>query len=108
MSLSAAATVSLILAASALAIALVAVRARLRTLEAAFAGVRLDVAARHDALRDSDRSRRRMLAEVSYELKTPLTAMRGYLETLHMSNLDLDQVTRERYVRTIEREIVRL
>jgi signal transduction histidine kinase len=34
--------------------------------------------------------------------------MRGYLETLHMSDLDLDEVTRERYFQTIERETVRL
>jgi signal transduction histidine kinase len=77
-------------------VALALVRARLRALEAAFAGVRLDLAARDDALRAADRSRRQMLADVSHELRTPLTAMRGYLETLQMADLDLDAVTRAR------------
>ncbi|MGH9143841.1 MAG: sensor histidine kinase [Vicinamibacterales bacterium] len=103
-------TVALLLPVSAVAviIGVALVRDRLRALEAAFAGVRLDLAARDDALRVSDRSRRQLLVDVSYELKTPLTAMRGYVETLHMSDLDLDDVTRERYFQTIERETVRL
>ena len=79
-----------------------------RALESAFAGVRLALAARDEALRAADRSRRQMLADVSHELRTPLTAMRGYLETLQMTDLDLDAVTRERYLRTIECETVRL
>lgn len=63
---------------------------------------------RHEAIRAADHARRRMLADVSRELKSPLTAMRGYLETLHMDNVDLDAETRERYFRTVERETVRL
>ena len=43
-----------------------------------------ELAARDKALRTSDRLRRQMLADVSHELKTPLTAMRGYLETLRI------------------------
>ncbi len=92
----------------ALMVVLALLRDRLRALETAFAGVRLDLAAREDALQASHRLRRQLLIDVSYELKTPLTAMRGYVETLHMSDLDLDEVTRERYFQTIERETVRL
>jgi signal transduction histidine kinase len=101
-------TLLLIVAALAAAIALSLVRGRVRALEAAFVGVRLDLAARDDARREADQARRQMLAEVSHELKTPLTALRGYLETLHLSDLDLDPATRERYFHTIERETVRL
>ena len=108
MSASAAVVLFVIAGAISLAVALALVRARLRALESAFAGVRLDLAARDEALRAAERSRGQMLADVSHELRTPLTAMRGYLETLQMADLDLDAITRERYLRTIERETVRL
>jgi signal transduction histidine kinase len=36
------------------------------------------------ALESSDKARRQLLADVSHELMTPLTAMRGYIETLAM------------------------
>jgi two-component system OmpR family sensor kinase len=74
----------------------------------AFNRMAQDIAMRDDALRTVDRLRRQMLADVSHELKTPLTAMRGYVETLRMSEVGLDAATRERYFETIERETLRL
>lgn len=56
----------------------------------------------------SDRLRRQMLADVSHELKTPLTAMRGYVETLRMPDVALDETRRARYLETIESETLRL
>ncbi|MGH9256728.1 MAG: sensor histidine kinase [Vicinamibacterales bacterium] len=67
-----------------------------------------DLAARDEALRTSDRLRRQMLADVSHELKTPLTAMRGYVETLRMPEVALDDDRRARYLETIESETLRL
>ena len=74
----------------------------------AFNRMAVELTARDEALRTVDRLRRQMLADVSHELKTPLTAMSGYLETLRMPQIELDASTRERYFQTLERETRRL
>src|SRR5215510_2641071 len=67
-----------------------------------------ELASRARALEASDKARRQLLADVSHELMTPLTAMRGYVETLSMRELDLDQGTRDRYLHIIDEETHRL
>lgn len=67
-----------------------------------------ELEARDAALRTSDALRRQMMADVSHELKTPLTAMRGYIETLRMPEVSLDAERRDRYFDTIDRETRRL
>src|SRR5262249_31592503 len=52
--------------------------------------------------------RRQLLADVSHELTTPVTAMRGYLETLAMPELTLDEATRARYLGIMSDETARL
>lgn len=74
----------------------------------AFNAMAGDLAARAEALAASDRVRRQLLADVSHELTTPVTAMRGYLETLTMTELALDEATRERYLAIISDETSRL
>jgi signal transduction histidine kinase len=61
-----------------------------------------------DGLAASDRARRQLLADVSHELTTPVTAMRGYLETLTMPELGIDEATRVRYLNIIGDETRRL
>jgi signal transduction histidine kinase len=67
-----------------------------------------DLDARGQELRDADRSRRQLLADVSHELMTPLTAMRGYLETLALPAAVTDEATRARYLRIVTEETLRL
>lgn len=63
---------------------------------------------RTQALIESDRVRRQLLADVSHELGTPLSAIRGYVETLSMPNVALDDRTRARYLGIVSEEAERL
>jgi two-component system OmpR family sensor kinase len=74
----------------------------------AFNAMADDLAARAEALAASDRARRQLLADVSHELNTPVTAMRGYLETLSMREIALDESTRTRYLTIVSDETARL
>ena len=67
-----------------------------------------DLASRAAALEQSDQARRQLLADVSHELMTPLTAMRGYIETLSIPALSADGATRERYLGIVDEETRRL
>jgi signal transduction histidine kinase len=74
----------------------------------AFNAMAGDLSRRADALAASDRARRQLLADVSHELTTPVTAMHGYLETLTMPEIALDEQTRARYLTIISDESARL
>jgi signal transduction histidine kinase len=67
-----------------------------------------ELAVRAGALAASDKARRQLLADVSHELMTPLTAMRGYVETLSMPELQLDDETTHRYLAIVTEETHRL
>ena len=67
-----------------------------------------ELAARHAELAEVDRARRQLLADVSHELMTPLTAIRGYAETLTMPQFGPASADGARYVGIIQEEVERI
>jgi signal transduction histidine kinase len=67
-----------------------------------------DLAARQQQLSEADRARRQLLADVSHELMTPLTAIRGYAETLTLPQFGPAAIDGQRYVRIIQEEVDRI
>lgn len=51
-------------------------------------------------LRETDASRRRLVATVAHDLRTPMASLHGYLETLLVKTGELDESERERCVQT--------
>ena len=77
-------------------------------LASAFNTMAADLETRAAALADSDRARRQLLADVSHELMTPLSAIRGYVETLGMTELKIDDETRAKYLDIAHQETHKL
>ena len=74
----------------------------------AFNQMAAELETRAAALSAADRTRRQLLADVSHELMTPLTAIRGYTETLAMPELAVDPAKRARYFDIVEQETYKL
>lgn len=74
----------------------------------AFNRMASELEARVEQLEEGDQMRRQLLADVSHELMTPLTAIRGYLETLSIPRAVPDEATRERYLAIVSDETERL
>jgi len=51
-----------------------------------------------EQLREQDAQRRRLVANVSHDLRTPLTSMRGYLESLKMKSEELSDAQRTEFL----------
>ena len=71
---------------------------------AAFNRMASELSARQAQLVEADRARRQLLADVSHELMTPLTAIRGYAETLGLPQFQPSSKEGQRAVRVIEEE----
>ena len=78
------------------------------TLARAFNRMADDLETRAAALAAADRARRQLLADVSHELMTPLTAIRGYVQTLAMPDVAIDEDTRRRYLKIADDETYKL
>ena len=59
-------------------------------------------------LQDSDRLRRELVANVSHDLRTPLAAVQGYVETLLLQHDRLDPLEQRRYLEIAGKHAARL
>jgi signal transduction histidine kinase len=73
-----------------------------------FNGMADELAVREEQLTASNRARQQLLADVSHELMTPLATVLGYLETLTMPEVPLDDERRHRMAAVARREAQRL
>jgi signal transduction histidine kinase len=59
------------------------------------------IVANVDQLKRIDQQRRELVANVSHDLRSPLSSMQGYLETIVIKDEELSQEERRRYMETI-------
>ena len=62
----------------------------------------------YDALQSLDESRRELIANISHDLRTPLAALQGYIETLIIKNKYLTEQQRYEHLSTVIKHCQRL
>lgn len=67
-------------------------------LQEAFSRMQQRIQDQWNELVRQDQVRRELIADVSHDLRTPLAAMHGYLETIQIKGAQLDNGTREKYL----------
>jgi signal transduction histidine kinase len=73
-------------------------RDEIATLESTFAQMAERIGLQWRALTKQDQERRELVANISHDLRTPLTSLHGYLETLSMKADSLSDTERKRYL----------
>ncbi len=61
-----------------------------------------------EQLKENDRLRRELVSNISHDLRTPLAAMQGYLETLIIKTNSMSAEDREKYLRIVRKHTLRL
>jgi signal transduction histidine kinase len=73
-------------------------RDEIAVLEATFAQMAHRIGEQWRALTRQDQQRRELIANISHDLRTPLTSLHGYLETLSLKADTLGETERKRYL----------
>jgi signal transduction histidine kinase len=73
-------------------------RDEIAVLETAFGQMAARIGEQWQILKQLDQDRREMVANISHDLRTPLTSIHGYLETLAARDATLDAAERQRYL----------
>jgi signal transduction histidine kinase len=74
----------------------------------AFANMSQQIQTQLRQLTENDRLRRELVSNISHDLRTPLSAMQGYLETLLIRGDSLSDAERERYLNIARKHATRL
>ena len=61
-----------------------------------------------EQLKENDRLRRELVSNISHDLRTPLSAMQGYIETLIIKSETMSPEERDKYLRIARKHTVRL
>ena len=77
-------------------------------LDATFAQMAQRIAQQVDDMKQTDQVRRDLIANVSHDLRTPLTALHGYIETLLIKGVELSPAQQREYLETAARSSQRL
>lgn len=73
-------------------------RDEIAVLDAAYRQMVLRISEQWEALTRQDQERRELIANISHDLRTPLSSLHGYLETLLLKDASLEPVERRRYL----------
>jgi signal transduction histidine kinase len=74
-------------------------------LGSAFNQMAATIAANIERLRHADSLRRELVANVSHDLRSPLTSVQGYIETILLKDNDLNPEQRRRYLETVAQNV---
>ncbi|NNC65677.1 MAG: HAMP domain-containing protein [Gammaproteobacteria bacterium] len=77
-------------------------------LAGAFADMSAQIRQQIEQLTENDRLRRELVSNISHDLRTPLAAMQGYIETLIIKSPTMTTEDRDRYLRIAQKHSVRL
>jgi hypothetical protein len=77
-------------------------------LSSAFVDMSAQIRTQISQLTENDRLRRELVSNISHDLRTPLTAMQGYIETLIIKSDSMSAEDRDRYLRIAQKHTVRL
>lgn len=80
----------------------------IEALTSAFANMSARIQEQIEQLKQNDRLRRELVSNVSHDLRTPLAAMQGYIETLILRHDTLDADDRLRYLNIARKHTLRL
>lgn len=77
-------------------------------LSRAFSSMASTIKDQFESLKETDRVRRELISNVSHDLRTPLSSMHGYVDTLLIKNDTLEPEERKRYLEITRRHTQRL